>query len=105
MAKEFTEASFEEIINSGKPVMVDFWAEWCGPCRKIAPMIDELSEEYSEQITIGKINVEEEADLSEKYSIRSIPTLLFFKDGQLVDKHIGDISRKDLVDKITAVVS
>lgn len=95
MAKEITDQNFEETLSSSKIVVVDFWAEWCGPCRMVGPIIDELSKDPSlEGVTIGKLNVDENSDSSVKYGIRNIPTVLFFKDGQLVDKLVG-VSPKD----------
>ena len=81
MAMEITSATFDELLKSGRPFVVDFWAEWCGPCRMIAPMIEELAVEYDGRITVGKCNVAHERELPAKYSIRNIPTLLFFKGG------------------------
>lgn len=89
MAKEFTDANFEELLSSNKVVVADFWATWCGPCKAMGPSIDELSAEYEGQALIGKVDVEENNDLAEKYAIRSVPTLIFFKDGEMVDKVVG----------------
>ena len=89
MAKEFTEANFEELLSSNKVVVADFWATWCGPCKAMGPSIDELSAEYEGQALIGKVDVEENNDLAEKYAIRSVPTIIFFKDGEMVDKMVG----------------
>jgi thioredoxin 1 len=104
MAMQITDASFKDLLNDGKPLVVDFWAEWCGPCRMIAPIVDELATEYEGKVTIGKVNVDENEDLPMKYGIRSIPTLLFFKGGQLVDKHIGGATKEMLEEKIKALV-
>ena len=84
MAFEFTDANVKEIIASGEPVVVDFWATWCGPCMRLAPVIDELSSEYEGRVKIGKYNIEEENELSNEYRIMSIPTILFFKNGEQV---------------------
>ena len=84
MAFEFTDANVKEIIASGEPVVVDFWATWCGPCMRLAPVIDELSSEYEGRVKIGKYYIEEENELSTEYRIMSIPTILFFKNGELV---------------------
>ncbi|MBO7317467.1 MAG: thioredoxin, partial [Bacteroidales bacterium] len=87
-------------IASGKPVVIDFWAEWCGPCRQIGPFVDELAAQYEGQVTIGKYNVDEGEEISGEYGIRNIPTLLFFKDGQLVDKHVGSANKAQLEEKV-----
>lgn len=84
MAFEFTDANVKEIIASGEPIVVDFWATWCGPCMRLAPVIDELSSEYEGRVKIGKYNIEEENELSTEYRIMSIPTILFFKNGEQV---------------------
>jgi thioredoxin 1 len=89
MAKEFTDANFDELLGSNKVVVADFWATWCGPCKAMGPSIDELSAEYEGQALIGKVDVEENNDLAEKYAIRSVPTIIFFKDGDMVDKMVG----------------
>jgi thioredoxin 1 len=89
MAKEFTDANFEELLSSNKVVVADFWATWCGPCKAMGPSIDELAAQYEGQALIGKVDVEENNDLAEKYAIRSVPTLIFFKDGEMVDKVVG----------------
>ena len=104
MAMQITDTNFLELINGNKPVVVDFWAEWCGPCKMIAPVVDELAEIYEDQVCIGKVNVDENEDLSIEYGIRSIPTLLFFKNGKLVDRHIGAANKATLEDKIKALL-
>jgi len=89
-AAEFTDAGFEsDVLNSSAPVLVDFWATWCGPCRQIAPLIDELAVQYQGSVKIGKVNVDENPELSTKYGINAIPTLLLFKDGQIVERFQG----------------
>jgi thioredoxin 1 len=103
MAKEITTANFDGMLKSGKPLVVDFWAEWCGPCRMIAPMIEEFATEYEGRITIGKCNVDNERELPSKYSIRNIPTLLFFKDGELVERYVGAVGRGELKAKLDAL--
>ena len=100
MALKITDELGKELIASGKPVVIDCWAEWCGPCRQIGPFVDELAAQYEGQVTIGKYNVDEGEDISGEYGIRNIPTLLFFKDGQLVDKHVGSANKAQLEEKV-----
>ena len=100
MALAINKENFEEIIASGKPVVIDFWAEWCGPCRMIAPIIDELSAEYAGKVTIGKCDVEEADDIAAKFMVRNIPTVVFLKGGNVVDKQVGACSKDVLVAKI-----
>ena len=89
MALTITDANAKELIASGKPVIIDFWATWCGPCMAMVPIVDEMAKEYEGRVEIGKYNVDEESELSSEYRIMSIPTFLFFKDGKLVNKHVG----------------
>lgn len=84
MAYQFTDRNVTEAIASGHPIVIDFWATWCGPCMRLAPVIDELAEEYADRVVIGKYNVDEEGDLASQYRIMSIPTILFFKNGEQV---------------------
>ncbi|MCL1943432.1 MAG: thioredoxin [Candidatus Azobacteroides sp.] len=105
MVKEVTDSNFEELINSGQPVMVDFWAEWCGPCRMVGPIVDELSNEYTGKMLVGKVNVDDNPEICEKYGIRNIPTILFFKSGELVDKHVGAAPKSAFVGKISNILS
>lgn len=103
MAFEFTDANFTETaLETDSLVVADFWAEWCGPCKMITPIIDELSKEYDGEVVIGKVNVDNNPQVSGKYSIRSIPTILLIKNGEIVDKHVGVISKQALADKIEA---
>lgn len=103
MALEFTDANFEElVIKSDKPVLVDFWAEWCGPCRMVGPVVEELSKEYEGKAVIGKVNVDHNPNISAQFGIRNIPTLLFFKGGQLVDKQVGAVPKSVLAGKLDA---
>lgn len=104
MALEFTDANIKEIIASGKPVVIDFWAEWCGPCRMVGPIVEELSKEYDGQVIIGKMDVDENVETPNVYGIRNIPTMLFFKDGQVVDKQIGATQKAVLETKIKALL-
>lgn len=93
-----TKDNFDEVINnSDKPVLVDFWASWCGPCRSLAPIIDEIAEEYDGKVVVGKINVDEEGELSAKFRIMSIPTVMLFKGGQAVEKIVGARPKSDFV--------
>jgi thioredoxin 1 len=105
MAFEFTDDNFQEtaLAESGAAV-VDFWAEWCGPCRLVAPIIDELSSEYQGKVTIGKLNVDHNPQVSMQFGIRSIPTLLFIKDGKVVDKHVGTATKATLKQKIDSLI-
>ncbi|MDR0799493.1 MAG: thioredoxin [Dysgonamonadaceae bacterium] len=104
MAMKITDANFKELVNGDKPVMVDFWAEWCGPCRMIGPIVEELAHEYEGKAVVGKINVDENDEVPAEFGIRSIPTVLFFKGGQLVDKHVGAAPKNVLEDKLKALV-
>jgi len=105
MALEITDANFEEIVlKSDKPVLVDFWAVWCGPCRMIAPIVDELHNEFEGKAVIGKVDVDSNPGIAAKYGIRNIPTILFFKNGEVVDKQVGASPKKALEDKINALM-
>jgi len=103
MPVEFTDANFEELaLKSDKPVIVDFWAEWCGPCRMVGPVVAELADEYEGQALVGKVNVDENPEISQKYGIRNIPTILFFKNGEVVDKSVGAVPKAMLEEKLTS---
>ncbi|GHT06718.1 thioredoxin [Bacteroidia bacterium] len=104
MAKQITDANFKELLNGDKPLVVDFWAEWCGPCKAIGPSIDELHAEYEGQVEIGKCNVDENIDLPVEFGIRSIPTILFFKGGEMIDKLIGAVGKDAIDAKIKALL-
>ncbi|GIV27553.1 MAG: thioredoxin [Bacteroidia bacterium] len=105
MALQVTDSNFEEIVlKSDKPVLVDFWAEWCGPCRAIGPIIEELSKEYEGKAVIAKVNTDENPVTPTNYGIRSIPTLLFFKNGQVVDKLIGAVPKPSIKAKLDALL-
>ncbi len=106
MAFEFTDTNFQDTALANDQVaVVDFWAEWCGPCRLVGPIIDELSSEYTGKALIGKVNVDDNPDISMKYGIRSIPTILFIKNGEVVDKHVGTTTKQALVQKIDSYLS
>jgi thioredoxin 1 len=99
--KEFTDQNFaEEVLSSGLPVVVDFWAEWCLPCRTLTPIIDGLAAEYEGQVVIGKLNVETSPDTAAKFRVTNLPTLLFFKDGNVVAQHVGLLAKGPLKAKI-----
>jgi len=103
MALELTDANFDELVlKSDKPVLVDFWAEWCGPCRMVGPTVEELSKEYEGKAVIGKMDVDSNPNVSMQFGIRNIPALLFFKNGQVVDKQIGVAPKSVLAGKLDA---
>ena len=102
---EITDSNFEEILNSEKPVMVDFWAEWCGPCKMVGPLVEEMAGEYDGKAVIAKVDVDNNPNVSAKYGIRSIPTMLFFKDGEIVDRQIGAVPKNILTTKLDAQVA
>lgn len=103
MALEFTDSNFQnEVLTSDKLTVIDFWAEWCGPCRAIGPVIEELSKDYAGKVNIGKVNVDQNPQLSVNYGITSIPAILFIKNGQVVDKQVGAVPRAVLEKKIQA---
>ena len=104
MAMEITDANFNELVNGDKPVVVDFWAEWCGPCRMITPIIDELAAEYEGRAIIGKVNVDENDEITGQFGIRNIPTILYFKNGEIVDKFVGAAQKSVLEDKLKAIL-
>ena len=100
MAKEIMTEEFSSFINQDKPVLVDFWAPWCGPCRMLAPVLDEVAAAHEGQVTIAKVNVDDCPDLAMKFGVMSIPTLILFKDGQIVDKRVGYQPQKAVEDMI-----
>jgi thioredoxin 1 len=99
---EITDSNFQEVINSEQPVLVDFWAEWCGPCKMIAPVVEELATDYEGKAVVGKVNVDENPNVSAQFGIRSIPTLLVFKNGEIVDKQVGAVPKGVLSQKLEA---
>ncbi|MDR3093855.1 MAG: thioredoxin [Bacteroidales bacterium] len=105
MAVVITESNFEEmVLKSDKPVLVDFWAEWCGPCRMIAPLVEQLATEYEGKAVVGKVDIEENGEITSQYGILSIPTLLYFKNGEIVDKQVGSTSKDVLAAKLDALL-
>ncbi|NDV96247.1 thioredoxin [Dysgonomonas sp. 521] len=100
MALEITDAGFDDILKSDKPLVIDFWAEWCGPCRMVGPIVEELATEYEGKVTVGKVDVDNNDEITSKYGIRNIPTILFIKNGEVVDKQVGAAQKAVLVDKI-----
>ncbi len=104
MALVITDSNFDELLKSGKPLVVDFWAEWCGPCKMIGPIVEDLSHEYEEKVIIGKLDVDENNDITTRFGIRNIPTILFFKDGVQVDKQVGATQKSVMIQKIEAML-
>jgi len=101
MAIELTGATFESLVlKSDKPVLVDFWAVWCGPCRMVGPIVQEIGEEYGDKVVVGKLDVDHNPETARNFGIRNIPTLLFFKNGEVVDKQVGAVPKQKLVEKL-----
>jgi len=101
MALEITDANFEEVVlKSDKPVIVDFWAVWCGPCRMVGPIVQEIGEDYKEKAVVGKLDVDHNPESARKFGIRNIPTVLYFKNGEVVDKQVGAVPKQKLVEKL-----
>ncbi len=103
--KELTDANFDETLKSDKPVLVDFWAEWCGPCKMIGPLVEELAADYEGKAVVAKLNVDENPEITARYGVRSIPTLLVFKNGQIVDKQVGAVPKSVLASKLQAQIA
>lgn len=105
MTVEVTDSNFEEeVLKSDKPVLVDFWAEWCGPCRMVGPIVDELAKEYDGKVVMAKMDVDSNPDTSVKFGIRNIPTILFFKNGEIADKQVGAVPKATLASKLDALL-
>lgn len=104
MAIEVNDSNFEEILKSDKPVVLDFWAPWCGPCRTITPYIEELSKEYEGRAMIGKVNVDDNNAIAGKYGVRNIPTIVYLKNGVVVDKQVGAATKSALASKLDAIL-
>lgn len=101
---ELNDSNFDQVINTDKPVLVDFWAEWCGPCKMIGPVVEELASDYEGKAVVGKLNVDENPQVTARFGVRSIPTLLVFKNGQVVDKQVGAVPKSVLSQKLQAQV-
>ena len=104
MIKTVTDGNFAELVSSGQPMLIDFWAPWCQPCRMLGPTREKLAERYEGRLVVGKCNVDEVSELPMKFGVRNIPTLLFFKDGQLVDRLVGAVPKATIAAKIDALV-
>ena len=101
MAIELTDTTFESLVlKSDKPVLVDFWAVWCGPCRMVGPIVQEIGEEYGDKVVVGKLDVDHNPETARKFGIRNIPTILFFKNGEVVDKQVGAVPKQKLTEKL-----
>lgn len=104
MALEFTDQTAREAIESGKPVVIDFWATWCGPCIKLGPVVEELAEKYDGQVSVGKLNIDDNDEIASENRVRNIPTVLFFKDGELKERSVGLVKLSDLEEKLAKIL-
>ena len=104
MALAITDANFKELMAGDKPVVIDFWAEWCGPCRMIGPIIEEMADEYKDTVVIGKCDVDENNEVASHFGVRNIPTVVFLKGGQLIDRQVGYAAKEALVEKLNKIL-
>ncbi len=105
MALELTDSNFEEVVlKSDKPVIVDFWAEWCGPCRMVGPIVNEVGEDFKDKAVVGKLDVDSNPEITMRFGIRNIPTILFFKNGEVADKQVGAVPKSTIVSKLEALL-
>ncbi|MDR1381536.1 MAG: thioredoxin [Tannerella sp.] len=104
MALKVTDENYSELLSGDKPVVLDFWAEWCGPCRMVGPVIDELAAEYENRVVVGKVDVDDNDDIVTEYGIRNIPTVLFFKDGVVIDKQVGVAQKSVFIEKMNRLL-
>ena len=104
MALEITDNNFDQLLAQGKPMMVDFWATWCGPCKKVGPYVEQLAEEYADSVIVGKVDVDVNDELPQLFSVRNIPTIRFIKGGVVVDKQIGAVAKNVLEDKLKSIL-
>ena len=100
MVREITDSTFQAVVAEGKPVVIDLWAPWCGPCRMMTPVVDELAGDYADRIIVGKMNVDDNTEVPALFNVMNIPTLLFFKDGKLVNRHVGAARKADLAQEL-----
>lgn len=101
---EITEQNFNDVVNGGKPVVIDFWATWCGPCKRLAPVIEELAAQFDGKVIVGKCDIEDNPELTDKFGIMSVPTVVFIKDGQMVDSQVGVAGKLVYEQKINALL-
>lgn len=104
MAIQITDQNYEELAAQGKPMVLDFWATWCGPCKKIGPFVEALATEYEGQAIVGKVDIEENEDLVDKFGVRNVPTVLYIKNGEVVDKNVGAAAKTVLEEKLKAIL-